>query len=336
MDIKELFLEFLDSKLLIYVLEIYLFGLIFYVVYSVINYFKYNSHANEKIKSFYAQMSEAERERAEAERRDRDIHGEGGKKDFLASIDEKLAYSGIKEKIPWLTTEFYLLAVIVFDAIITLIIVVFKGAGFGIMAAILVPMIFELLLSGSIMIRSNKTEEQMLQFMNIIDNFSKSSDDLIDILERSSRYIENPLGDQIYTAVVNAKNSGNQTLALIELQNSVKNKHFKVLIRNLEICSRYDTNYDTIIEDCREVFHSYIRSEREKGTIRKNGVAQILIMIVLGGFCVVATSSMDDTSSNFIQAFTSGGTLGYLVLGFLAFALVAALYIMIFKVLRSK
>lgn len=68
MDIKELFLEFLDSKLLIYVLEIYLFGLIFYVVYSIINYFKYNSNANEKIRSFYAQMSEAERERAEAEK----------------------------------------------------------------------------------------------------------------------------------------------------------------------------------------------------------------------------------------------------------------------------
>ena len=187
MEIKELLIEFLDSELLVYSMYIYLFALLFYVVYSAMNYFKYYSRMQKTIQSVYNRMNEQEKIRAQVERRQRDIHGAGGKHDYLAKIDEELAYSGIKEKIKWITTEIYLIIVALITVIVATVVTVVFGWGYGVIAAALVVIAFKMMLSLMANNRDKKTASIMLQFMNIIDNFSKTSDDLVNILEKSSK-----------------------------------------------------------------------------------------------------------------------------------------------------
>lgn len=332
---KELLVDFLNSEFLIIMIYVYLFCLVFYVVWSILNYFKYYSRVQKRIKSLYSQMSEQEKLRAEEERHQRDIYGEGKKTDFLASIDERLAYSGLKDKLRWLTTEVYILSVLLISVVCGTVVVVTRGLILGLLTTILIILGFELFISLLISIRNKRTEAIMLQFMNIVDNFSKTSDDLISILEKSSRYIEDPLGSQIYDAVIAARHSGDTMTALQELQDNVKNKHFKVLIRNLEISSRYETNYSEIIEDCREVFHSYIKSEKEKQNIRLNGVMEIGIMLLCGYLCAVLMGDMT-SYPNIFYALLSGGPLGQAILVLIVISVILALYIAVFKVLRSK
>jgi Flp pilus assembly protein TadB len=287
------------------------------------------------LQSIYNQMGEQEKARADAERQMRDIHGESGKQDFLGALDERLAYSGVKDKFRWMTTELYLVIVILTAVILGTIVIITNGLIPGLAASILVVLAFELFLSLSINRRNKRTETIMLQFMNIVDNLSKTSDDLISILERSSLYIAEPLGSQIHSAVVEAKSTGDTNQALQELRDKVKNKHFKVLIRNLEITSLYENNYSDVIEDCRDIFHSYIKNEKEKQNIRVSGLIEIGTMIVLGIFCTLTMADIAD-SDNIFELLLSGGTMGTAILLYLAFALIAALYIAIFKVLRTK
>ena len=108
-NVKQLLVEFLDSEFLVYALYVYLFALVFYIVYCALNYFKYYSRMQKTIQTLYSRMSEQEKTRAQAERQQRDIHGAGGKHDILARIDMELAYSGIKDKFRWMTTEIYLM-----------------------------------------------------------------------------------------------------------------------------------------------------------------------------------------------------------------------------------
>lgn len=171
--------------------------------------------------------------------------------------------------------------------------------------------------------------------MNIVDNFSRASDDILAIFEKSARYIENPLKTQILDAVAMAKNSGDKYGALQELQNRVKNRHFKVLVRNLEISSRYETNYSAIVEDCRGIFHNYIKSEKEKRVIRRQGLLEIGTMLFAGVMCTYVMSDIAE-GDNLLLTLMNGGLFEKFILGYLVAAVVLTLYILIFKILKNN
>lgn len=334
-EFKQLLAEFLNSQVLVYMLYVYLFALVFYIVYSMLNYFKYHSRMKKTLQSIYNQMSESEKVRADEERRQRDLHGEGLKIDFLGRLDEKLAYSGIKDKFKWMTTELYLIILIMTIVVLSTGVVLIKGPLWGLGALVILALSSDLILQLMVARRNASTESVMLSFMNIIDNFSRTSDDIINILEKSSRYVDAPLGPQIYDAVLEAKNSGDTVQAMQSLQDKVKNKHFKVLMRNLEISSRYEANYSDIVEDCRDIFHEYIQSEKEKRNIRLNGLLEIGIMLVCGGLCVYLLGDMTE-NGDIIRTLQEGGRVGTAILIYLVVSVIAALYIMIFKVLRNN
>lgn len=332
---KEIVIEFIGSQWFVYSMYIYLLFILVYIVYSTMNYFKYHSRMQKTLQALYVQMSDQEKARAEAERQQRDIHGEGVKTDWLGRLDEELAYSGIKEKFSWLTTELYVIIVMLTATLVMTVIVVVSGLWQGLMAACLVVSAFKLVITLISNARERKIETQLLQFMNIIDNFSKTSDDLVEILEKASRYIDDPLGGQIYDAVQEARNTGDSMMALQDLQNNVKNKHFKILIRNLETSSRFENNYSDIIEDCRNIFHDYIRAQKEKRSLRMNGVMEILIMVAVGILSVVMVGQMTE-EGNVIKILLNNGTAGIVLFWVLIGGIVASLYIAIFQVLRDR
>ena len=332
---KEIIIECIGSQWFVYSMYIYLLFILVYIVYSTMNYFKYHSRMQKTLQALYVQMSDQEKARAEAERQQRDIHGEGVKTDWLGRLDEELAYSGIKEKFSWLTTELYVIIVMLTATLVMTVTVVVSGLWQGIMAACLVVSAFKLVITLISNARDRKTETQLLQFMNIIDNFSKTSDDLVEILEKASRYIDDPLGGQIYDAVQEARNTGDSMMALQDLQNNVKNKHFKILIRNLETSSRFENNYSDIIEDCRNIFHDYIRAQKEKRSLRMNGVMEILIMVAVGILSVVMVGQMTE-EGNVIKILLNNGTAGIVLFWVLIGGIVASLYIAIFQVLRDR
>ena len=334
-DFKELLYEFLESEFLVYALYVYLFALVFYIVYSTMNYFKYHSRMQKTIQSMYARMNEQEQQRAQVERHQRDIHGDGSARDWLARVDEELAYSGIKEKLKWITTEIYLIIVAILVAIVTTVMTLVAGLWAGVLGGAAVILTFKCILAVLANNRDKKTESAMLQFMNIVDNFSKTSDDLISILEKASRYIDEPLSSQIYDAVLEAKNTGDTLSALQMLQDKVKNKHFKVLIRNLEISSRFETNYSDIIEDCRDIFHDYLKSEKEKRSLRINGILEITTMLLCGFFCIYIIGDITE-QGNIIAALLAGGFVGQAILAFIVIAVLLSAYIAIFQILRDR
>lgn len=312
-----------------------IFLLLVYAIYNIIDYFRKYSDMQKKLQSIYLQMNETEKLRADEERQQMDIHGMGTKKDWLSKLDESLGYSGIKEKFRWLTTEMYLIIVIVIIAAVVTITTIFFGIVQGIIAGIIVEFGIRLVIILLSNARAKRTESQMLQFMNIIDNFSKTSNDLIDILEKTSRYIDEPLSGQIYDAVQEARNSGDSITALRSLQSSVKNRHFKILIQNLETSSRLENNYSDIIEDCRDIFHTYIKAQKEKRAIRMNGMFEILLMTGAGMMSLYLIGGVTE-DGNIVSVLLNNGTVGQIILVATVAALLLAIYIAIFKVIKNE
>lgn len=331
----ELVTEFLKSSWFLYSMYIYLYLLVIYIVYSILNYFKYYSTMQDRIRKVYLNTSIAERKRADEERRKRDIHGEGNDKDILSRIDEILNYSGIKDKIPWLTTELFIVIALVFIAIVSTIVLLTFGLMQGLLSAVVIFAAIRLSIVLLSVYRSKLIDEQLLQFMNIIDNFSKTSNDIIDIFEKASLYIQDPLRNQIYQAVQKARNAGSKEIALKDLQDNVKNKHFKMLVRNLDTSSNFENNYSDIVEDCRGVFHSYIKSQKELKQIQISGVIQIGFLVVLALVAIqmiVQIANSDDV----IKVLVDSGTTGIGLILYLITAIILSIYIAIFKIIKAE
>lgn len=331
----ELVTEFLKSSWFLYSMYIYLYLLVIYIVYSILNYFKYYSTMQDRIRQVYLNTSIAERKRADEERRKRDIHGEGNDKDILSRIDEILNYSGIKDKIPWLTTELFIVIALVFIAIVSTIVLLTFGLIQGLLSAVVIFAVIRLSIVLLSIYRSRLIDEQLLQFMNIIDNFSKTSNDIIDIFEKASLYIQDPLRNQIYQAVQKARNAGSKEIALKDLQDNVKNKHFKMLVRNLDTSSNFENNYSDIVEDCRGVFHSYIKSQKELKQIQISGMIQIGFLVVLSLVAIqmiVQIANSDDV----IKVLVDSGTTGIGLILYLITAIILSIYIAIFKIIKAE
>ena len=331
----ELVTEFLKSSWFLYSMYIYLYLLVIYIVYSILNYFKYYSTMQDRIRQVYLNTSIAERKRADEERRKRDIHGEGNDKDILSRIDEILNYSGIKDKITWLTTELFIVIALVFIAIVSTIVLLTFGLMQGLLSAVVIFAAIRLSIVLLSVYRSKLIDEQLLQFMNIIDNFSKTSNDIIDIFEKASLYIQDPLRNQIYQAVQKARNAGSKEIALKDLQDNVKNKHFKMLVRNLDTSSNFENNYSDIVEDCRGVFHSYIKSQKELKQIQISGIMQIGLLVVLALVAIQMIVQIAN-SDDIIKVLADSGTTGIGLILYLITAIILSIYIAIFKIIKAE
>ena len=106
-------------------------------------------------------------------------------------------------------------------------------------------------------------------------------------------------------------------------------------MRNLEISSRFETNYSDIIEDCRNIFHEYLKSEKEKRTLRVNGMLEIGTMLICGIFCIYIIGDITD-QGNIILALLAGGALGRGILIFMGLSIILSCYIAVFQILRDK
>lgn len=331
----ELVAEFLKSGWFLYSMYVYLYLLVVYIVYSILNYFKYYSTMQDRIRQVYLNTSIAERKRADEERRKRDIHGEGNDKDILSRIDEILNYSGIKDKIPWLTTELFIVLALLLIAIISTIVLLTFGLIQGLLSAVIIFAVIRLSIVLLSVYRSKLIDEQLLQFMNIIDNFSKTSNDIIDIFEKASLYIQDPLRNQIYQAVQKARNAGSKEIALKDLQDNVKNKHFKMLVRNLDTSSNFENNYSDIVEDCRGVFHSYIKSQKELKQIQISGIIQIGFLVILSLVTIQMIVQIAN-SDDIIKVLADSGTAGIGLILYLVTAIIVSIYIAIFKIIKAE
>lgn len=331
----ELVAEFLKSSWFLYSMYIYLYLLVIYIVYSILNYFKYYSTMQDRIRQVYLNTSIAERKRADEERRKRDIHGEGNDKDILSRIDEILNYSGIKDKIPWLTTELFIVLALLLIAIVSTIVLLTFGLIQGLLSAVVIFAVIRLSIVLLSIYRSKLIDEQLLQFMNIIDNLSKTSNDIIDIFEKASLYIQDPLRNQVYQAVQKARNAGSKEIALKDLQDNVKNKHFKMLVRNLDISSNFENNYSDIVEDCRGVFHSYIKSHKELKQIQISGAIQIGFMLIMSLVSIQMVTQISN-SDNIIRVLENSGAVGIGLVLYLVTATILSIYIAIFKIIKAE
>jgi len=246
-------------------------------------------------------------------------YGITGEKGILNKIDKKINGTGWKERYSYLSSELFVAISIILSTIFWFISFLISHK-FMFSFAICIPVLFIpwLILYFTEGIRYKKTEKQLMVFINLLENYSRTSDDLIDIISKTELYMDEPLKSAIRKFSWEAKHIGETDAAIKHLTEKIPHRKFKEIIQNLEICRKHDTNYEDVLKDIRVSIQEYLKSKEEKMIIRQNTRGNIMIMMFVGGFIM-----------RLVNGFVEGGLLTLLSSNFIGILIITYIVLVV-------
>ena len=225
-----------------------------------------------------------ERQSKKRSEREIQLHREEGKQEkesFFYRLDAILLQSGIRRSFPFLNPELFITIMtgcIVLGAITAGSITGSWVWGCVSALGIFGSMYFILyLLLGR---NYQKTEDGIMTFLNLVENFNTTDDDLINIFGKVCPYLQEPLKSTVSECYQEAVYTGDSEQALQNLEAKLEHEKFREIIRNLSVCSRYEANYGEIVKDSRQLLREHLAMREERKAIRNNAKAEIIILLL--------------------------------------------------------
>lgn len=207
---------------------------------------------------------------------------------WIQRWDQCFAQSMIQKKYPWLNGQLYVSLLLAAASLagIAGLFLLHRQPLLSICGGVL---LFGGILFGGVfyvnLIRGNKrrqTEKELLPFLNIVDNFSKSEQDLFQIFELATPYLKEPIRSALSECGKHAAATGNRRAAIRDLIYRIEHPKFREMVQNLEICSRNEANYARVMGDMRESLSAYMSNRKEEDGILREGQVQILVIACMG------------------------------------------------------
>lgn len=325
------FILSMDRQTLFIVLNAILFLCICMTVYSTNAFFKDKERLLDMLNSTYEQLGLGEEIAGLSLDGEPGKQGEVMKKPFTEKVNDMLIYSGLQLKFPFINVKTAYFSVGFLCFILFGVVDIITGQIlWGVSAAAAFVLVIYLILY---MLRTknySNTEKDITLFMNMVTNFSATSDDIIFILERTSSYLSNPLKEAIQIVCTSAKSDGNITLALQDLRRKIEHPLFKRIVSNLELCSRNSCDYRNIIEDSRERVEASLSSATKRRAIYSSGRINIFMLIGVGIVLIWESMSFVGDDKTFLEVMTAN-IFGKIILVFVVLSFGFSLYYAIFK-----
>lgn len=184
---------------------------------------------------------------------------------FFDALDEQVEQAGLKRMFPKAATEAVLLFciveyVLIFHLVGKNMIVSFAAAGGA--------MLVNRLVLDALRYRNMKiTEKHLLELLNLISDHSLVENEITLLLYRAGRSMPYPIGDALQKCHMDAKSNGDTQTALYELRRSINHPVFREIILLLELCGQSNNDYQSIINDCRNIVHRYLQEEQKKASV---------------------------------------------------------------------
>ncbi len=215
----------------------------------------------------------------------------GTQQGLLDKLDKKLGYSGLKHYFPFLTIEIWLLVIIGASAIGYFLVMTLTESWMnGILAAACMVGVF-VGMEGLLARRNyHITEDALMEFVNLLGNYSITAGEVTGILGQISKYFKDPISYALDACYYEAQVTGDGNKALLTLADTLEHPQFKEIIRNIEICSRYTTDFDAFIKSTKKELKSYYSGKQERKAMANEAFINMIIII---GMLIVALLIVD-------------------------------------------
>lgn len=261
--------------------------ILFSITLFTLIYFTFNILKEQNILKKILDSLDNKYQERKARRKDfRLKEGNTEKINLIQRLDLLIERSNLRNKIP-LNSEVYIVG--------TLIIAIL---GFFTSKKISEVWIFNLIVFICVLLSSyliiyiysnaiyEKVDNNLILFINVLQNFSSTTEDIVTIFEKTIPYIKEPLKTYVQEFVNDAKINGNLKIAFESFQDKIENERFKNIIKNIEISSRHEANYDEVLIESRSILKGYFKHKEKKKAIKKNGNFEIGICLSMSFYMV--------------------------------------------------
>lgn len=237
----------------------------------------------------YASLEEAANKRTEDNRKGMAMLQR--KKGRLYRLEQRLLYSGLTRRLPFLSPEVYVVGNLFLIAVVYVLAGVLSGIWWlGIPAVAVAELILHVGMNILIMRNYNATDEGLLKFLDFLGNYSLTSGEVTGVLQQVSGYLEEPLRTVLEECYYEAQMSGDTSIALLSMAEKIQHPKFKELVRNLEITMRYSADFTVLVSQSRRSVREYMRLRQERKALASEAWVNILI---LGGMTVVILKAVE-------------------------------------------
>lgn len=310
-------------------LRICLFLMLGVTVFLLLGYLKGQKVITSVMENVYEKAKKQESERQTTQQKLLLIEGRQEKTGFMQKLDLLVLQSNIRKYIPFAGTELLLVSTIVLASLSLMFMMSLTGKWiFGILAFAGVPLLIYLALYFMALSNYRKTEDSLMTFMNLLENYSGMEDELIALFSRISIFLSDPIKTAVEQCCIEAEMSGNKGQAVRNLEKRIAHEKFQELVRNLEICSRYEANYGEIIKDSRSLLREYLAAVKERKAILNNARIEIALIIACSG---VVFWMVNDFTEKGILIILLGSTVGNIILLYCIVMILYAIWTVAFE-----
>ena len=297
---------------IVILLKISLLLMLFLASFLMLSYLKEHKVVTSVAENVYEKAMEQETERQNTQQRLNVLEGRQEKIHFLYKLDLLVLQSNIRKIIPFASTEILFILTLGLGAVAFMAVTSLTGTWiFGILGFVGAFTLIYLVLYFMALGNYQKTEESLMTFINLLENYSGLEDELITIFSRIQPFLNEPVKSAVESCCMEANMTGDRRMAVRNLEKRIEHEKFKELVRNLEICSRYEANYGEVIKDSRSLLREYLAAVKERKAILNNARIEIVMIIAC---CGVVFWMMNDFTEKGILALLLSSTVGNLLL----------------------
>lgn len=201
---------------------------------------------------------------------------------FMSRLDTTLEKSGLKRAFPFLNSEIFILFnCITFIIVGCVVEYITSSIFFVIVAMALMLFLVKLFLFILVARDENIIDKNIIQFSDLLESYSNTSDDIIHILDQTAPDLDEPLRSVVKECVTSSRLNGDMAAAFQVMTMKINHRKFNELIQSIEECSRNNADYSKIIRRAHESISTYVAEKEVRKTTANQAKLNIVIIVAI-------------------------------------------------------
>lgn len=168
---------------------------------------------------------------------------------------------------------------------------------------------------------------QTIAFMNLVENFSRTSTDIAQVCDKAAYYMREPLKSIVEDFVTDIRIYGDNDKAFQKIQKELVGCKLQEIFKSFEICQRHEGNFAKIVEDSKQSAREFDKSIMIRRAIVANARGDLAALLVASGIVLLM---LNDFMTKNVWEMLSASPIGIGILAYEGLCLVLVVWV-IFK-----
>ncbi len=209
-------------------------------------------------------------------------------RNFWDRLELLLYYSGIRNKMPFLSAKVFLIGMFAgactcFVIGMILFQIIWKSLCLCLVFLLLCFQWLEVMRR----INHKQSERYLLELLNLTESFAATGEEPLMILRACSSYLKGPIGQALKSIERYLSKGWSSGMVLAQLKVMLEHPKWQEFIHNLSVCSMYNGEFSYVFRSSRKSIQNYLSVQKERQSVKRTARMEMFLITVLGIVIIV-------------------------------------------------